>query len=592
MRTTHRRYWVFFLLFLFSAIAYLDRVNMSVAGKPIAHEFGLSPIALGYLFSSFLWAYVLMMLPGGRLIDRWGPHVVASVAAAVWSTAQMATGMIGSFAAMLMVRLGLGVGEAPFAPISYSSVRLWSPYTERGTAIAAISCGSTLGLALGAPAVAWLIETLSWRWSFIITGAVGFVWVAVWAALISTPEKTGWLPPAERDHILAGRDAGITPPSHSGVGYLGLIRSPAMWGLFISQGCLVYTGYLYISWLPNYLQTARHLSILNSGIYTAIPFLISTVVGVVANWAGDRVLTAEAVRGGSRRYLVVLSLLFMAAGLAIPFVQSLAAVITLITIAVSAAHVGPAANGALVADLLRSPGDAGRATAFLVLGGNTFGLLAPIVTGYVVAATGSFNAAFVVAGALALVGAVAALALVRGTLGEHVRPSRQVHVSSVEGRGDVATGADRTHDPQRLSTISYAIRNPLTGQLAVTFPKVLRPQCRLSDARQTIGLFVGPCPQRSSRASPTRERRGADGYCGPTAAFAERILMKSCEANRVDYLFGLARNDWLAAEIAAELAQARAAFERTEKPARRFKDFTWSTLKSWSRSRRVVAKAE
>ena len=424
MRKTHRRYWVFFLLFLFSAIAYLDRVNMSVAGKPIAHEFGLSPIALGYLFSSFLWAYVLMMLPGGRLIDRWGPHVIASVATAVWSTAQMATGMVGSFAAMLMVRLGLGVGEAPFAPISYSSVRLWSPYTERGTAIAAISCGSTLGLALGAPAVAWLIETWSWRWSFIITGAVGFVWVAVWAALVSTPEETGWLPPAERDHILAGRDAGITPPSHSGVGYLGLIRYPAMWGLFISQGCLVYTGYLYISWLPNYLQTARHLSILNSGIYTAIPFLISTVVGVVANWAGDRVLTAEAVRGGKRRYLVALSLLFMAAGLGIPFVQSLAAVITLITIAVSAAHVGPAANGALVSDLLRSPKDAGRATAFLVLGGNSFGLLAPIVTGYVVAATGSFNAAFVVAGALALVGAVAALALVRGTLGEHVRPSR------------------------------------------------------------------------------------------------------------------------------------------------------------------------
>jgi len=424
MRTTHRRYWVFFLLFLFSAIAYLDRVNMSVAGKPIAHEFGLSPIALGYLFSSFLWAYVLMMLPGGRLIDRWGPHVVASVATAVWSMAQMATGMVGSFAAMLMVRLGLGVGEAPFAPISYSSVRLWSPYTERGTAIAAISSGSTLGLALGAPAVAWLIETLSWRWSFIITGAVGFVWVAVWVPLMSTPEKTGWLPPAERDHILAGRDGGITPPSHNGVGYLGLIRCPAMWGLFISQGCLVYTGYLYISWLPNYLQTARHLSILNSGIYTAIPFLISTVVGVVANWAGDRVLTAEAVRGGKRRYLVALSLLFMAAGLGIPFVQSLAAVITLITIAVSAAHVGPAANGALVGDLLRSPSDAGRATAFLVLGGNTFGLLAPIVTGYVVAATGSFNAAFAVAGVLALVGAVAALALVRGTLGEHVRPSR------------------------------------------------------------------------------------------------------------------------------------------------------------------------
>jgi MFS family permease len=425
MRTTHRRYWVFSLLFLFNGIAYLDRVNMSVAGKPIAHEFGLSPIALGYLFSSFLWAYVLMMLPGGKLIDRWGTHVVASLAAAVWSAAQMATGMVGNFATMLAVRLGLGVGEAPFAPISYSSVRSWSPYTERGTVIAAISAGSSLGLALGAPAVAWLIERLSWRWSFIITGAVGFVWVLVWFALVSTPQKTAWLPEAEREYILASRDAGVAqPPDHGGIGYLALARSPAMWGLFISQGCLVYTGYLYISWLPNYLQTARHLSMINSGIYTAIPFLVAMVVGVVANWIGDRLLSVQAVRRGNRRYLVALSLLFMAAGLAIPFARSLAAVVALITVVVSSAHIGPAANGALVGDLLGSPTDAGRATAFLVLGGNSFGLLAPIITGYVVAATGSFNAAFAVAGALALVGALAAVTLARGTLGKPAQHSR------------------------------------------------------------------------------------------------------------------------------------------------------------------------
>ncbi len=422
MKTTRRRYWVFFLLFLFNVIAYVDRVNMSVAGKPIAHEFSLSPIALGYLFSSFLWAYVLMMLPGGRLIDRWGTHRVAAVATAVWSTAQMATGIVGSFATMLAARLGLGIGEAPFAPVTYGTVRSWSPYTERGTAIAAVSAGPPLGLALGAPAVGWLIEALSWRWSFIITGAVGFVWVLIWLSLVSTMEKTRWLPQSERAQILAERDAGIAPPSHDGVGYLGLIRCPAMWGLFISQGCLVYTFYLYMSWLPNYLQTTRGISIVGSGLYTAIPFVFAAVVCIIANWFGDRLLSAEAVRAGKRRYLVALCLLLTAVGLAIPFVQPLAGVIALVTIAVSFANVGPAANGALVADILRSPGDAGRAFAFLVLGGNTFGLLAPIVTGYVVAATGSFNSAFAAAGVLALVGAVAALALSRGTLGEHAAP--------------------------------------------------------------------------------------------------------------------------------------------------------------------------
>src|SRR5580658_1359024 len=112
---THRRYWVFFLLFLFNVICYLDRINMSVAGRSIAGEFGLSPVMLGYLFSSFLWAYVVMMLPGGRLIDRWGAHVVASVATVVWSAAQMATGAAVGVVSMLLARLGLGIGEAPFA---------------------------------------------------------------------------------------------------------------------------------------------------------------------------------------------------------------------------------------------------------------------------------------------------------------------------------------------------------------------------------------------------------------------------------------------------------------------------------------------
>jgi MFS family permease len=418
VKTTRRRFWIFFLLFLFNLIAYVDRVNMSVAGKPISQEFGLSPVALGYLFSSFLWAYVLMMLPGGRLIDRWGAHVMASVATAVWSAAQMATGFASSFAMMLLTRLGLGVGEAPFAPVTYRSVRAWAPYTERGTAIGAISAGSSLGLALGAPLVAWLIEVATWRWSFIITSAVGFIWVGVWLALVSTPERTRWLPEPERQRILAERDAGVEPPSHGGVGYLGLIRSPAMWGLFISQGCLVYSVYLYMTWLPNYLQTARGLSLVGSGLFTSIPFFVASIVNIIVNWFGDRALSAEGVRRGKRRYLVALCLLLTAAGVAIPLARSLTAVVILVSIAASFGSVGPAANGALVSDLLRSPADAGRAFAFLVLGGNSFGLVAPIVTGYLVQKTGSFDSAFVSAGALALIGATAIMALARTPIGE------------------------------------------------------------------------------------------------------------------------------------------------------------------------------
>jgi MFS family permease len=323
---------------------------------------------------------------------------------------------------MLTTRLGLGVGEAPFAPVTYRSVGLWGPITERGTAIAAISAGSSLGAAIGAPLVAWVISVSSWRWSFVVTGAIGLVWVVIWRALVSTPEKTSWIPEPERARIIAERGGGLEAPDHGGVGYLGLIRCPAMWGLFISQGCMVYTVYLYLSWLPNYLQTQRHMSVMGSGIYTALPFLIASGVNILANWIGDKALSVDAVHAGKRRYLVAICLILTASGILIPYVESVTAMIVLVTFAVSFANVGPATNGALTNDLLRSPADAGRALAFLVLGGNTFGLCAPIVTGYLVEATGSFNSAFIAAGTLALVGAVAALTLSRGTLGE-VRPA-------------------------------------------------------------------------------------------------------------------------------------------------------------------------
>ena len=193
-----------------------------------------------------------------------------------------------------------------------------------------------------------------------------------------------------------------------------------MWGLFVSQGCLVYSLYLYLSWLPNYLQTSRGLSLVDSGLYTSVPFFIATAVNIIINWAGDRLLSVHAVRSGLRRYLVALCLFLTAAGLIIPYVESLTTIIVLISITVSFANAGPAANATLTSDLLRSPADAGRAFAFLVLGGNVFGLLAPIVTGYLVEASGNFSSAFIAAGVLALIGATVTLVLSRGAIGEAV----------------------------------------------------------------------------------------------------------------------------------------------------------------------------
>ncbi|HTB44418.1 MAG TPA: MFS transporter [Acetobacteraceae bacterium] len=422
---TSRRYWIYFLLFLFNVICYLDRINMSVAGRSVAQEFALSPVALGYLFSSFLWAYVVMMLPSGHLVDRLGAHRVAAIGAAFWSIAQMLSGAAMGFGTLLLTRLGLGAGEAPTFPVSYRSVRDWAPYTERGLAVGCIQAGTLLGPALSAPAVAWLIAETSWRWSFVVTGAIGLVWVAVWLAFVSTPERTTWLPEPERRRILAERHAGETMAAHGGIGYRGLLRSPSMWGLAISQGCAVYTVYLYLSWLPNYLQTARHLSLVQSGLFTSVPFFVGAAVIILTNWIGDRILTPHTMRNGGRRVVVVACLLLCALGSAIPFVDSLTMVVILTIFPISFGGTATATNAALCNDLLRSQADSGRAFAFMVLGGNVFGLLAPIVTGYIVQATGSFAAAFMLAGLLSLIGATVSFTLTRHTLGEETPSALQ-----------------------------------------------------------------------------------------------------------------------------------------------------------------------
>jgi ACS family glucarate transporter-like MFS transporter len=149
-----------------------------------------------------------------------------------------------------------------------------------------------------------------------------------------------------------------------------------------------------------------------------VPFLVGAALIVLTNWIGDRLLTPRTMHHGGRRLVVVACLVLCSLGLAIPFVDSLTFVVILTVFPVSFGNTATATNAALTNDLLRSQADSGRAFAFMVLGGNVFGLLAPIVTGYIVQATGSFSSAFILAGALALIGAVVSFTLTRHTLGE------------------------------------------------------------------------------------------------------------------------------------------------------------------------------
>lgn len=406
-----RRGFVYFLLFLLTAISYIDRTTLSVAAPFIAEEFDVSPVAMGYLFSSFLWTYVLCLIPIGLAVDRWGARTVAAGGVALWSAATVATGLVHSYAAILATRLALGAGESTAYPAGVRVVRDWAPARERGLATAFLNGGSYAGPAFGALMTGWLVAVLGWRWGFVITGAIGFLWLVPWLLWFRSR------PPAPESEALQdslAEAANDAEPAPSSLGRL--LRQRSVWGMALTQGCAVYTQYLFLTWLPSYLQATKGLNVQSAGLYTAIPYAGSVVLSLAACWLSDRMMTPEGVARGQRRTMVALMLVCSSVVLLTPLADGIGLVTLLITLSLTGIASAISLNFALASDLLHSPRDAGKVAGLLVVGGNVFGILAPIVTGYVIEGTGSYNGAFVIAGALLILGAAAALTMTRRRL--------------------------------------------------------------------------------------------------------------------------------------------------------------------------------
>jgi len=415
-----KRLWIALMLFSLAMLNYIDRVTLSFAASPIAKEFGLSPVALGYLFSSFLWTYTIFLIPMGMLVDRFGAKNVAGFGLALWSAATAATGVAGSFPSLLATRLAMGAGEATSNPAGARVIREWIPASERGMTNAIFNSGSYAGPAVCALVAGPIIASYGWPALFFAAGGIGFVWLACWLTWFARPEDATWLGEEERQKILNERGAKSVDLDASApkVGLIGLLRKgPTLWGLALTQGCNVYSQYLFLTWMPSYLQATKGLTIAKTGFYAAIPYAVAVVLCIFVGRISDRLLKGD-VGGGKRRYMIAFAMLLAAIILFAPFVQDVWLILGLIAISLTGVASTTSLNFALLNDLLKRPRDIGVAMGFLVVGGNVFGLMAPIVTGYVVASTGNYDRAFIIAGALLVVGATSILTLTRRPLGD------------------------------------------------------------------------------------------------------------------------------------------------------------------------------
>lgn len=405
-----KRIWIYVFLFTLTLINYIDRVSLSVASHALKEEFDISPVAMGYLFSSFVWLYFIALIPMGYLVGRYGPKKVNSYGIGVWSVATVCTAFTTGFASLLSCRLIMGAGEASTYPAGARVVRDWMPVRERGMATAVFHSGSLVGPAVGAIGFGWLITAFGWRLAFVVAGAIGFFWLAAWLKWYRHPSKAPWLSAAELQEITAD-EAAPSAQQHSvpALGIAGLVRSPTMWAIGLAHGCAVYATYFFLTWLPTYLQTEKGLTVMGSGLYTAVPYLGAAVLAIVVGRFSDLLVPPQAAAGGRRRLVVGAVLLASSVIFLVPLLNSTWAILLVITLSLATCASAVSLDLSLVNDLLQSSEDVGTAAGFITAVGNLFGLLAPIVTGYLVAGTGGFAAAFVVVGVLLIVGAVLAV---------------------------------------------------------------------------------------------------------------------------------------------------------------------------------------
>jgi ACS family D-galactonate transporter-like MFS transporter len=405
-RVTNLRWGIAVLLGIGILVNYFDRVNLTVSGDALRHEFGIDDIGFGYLLSAFGWTYALAQIPVGLLLDRFGVTVVGRISTLLWSVFSLLTAAVNGFGLLFGVRLGLGLAETPAFPINAKATGYWFPTGERGVATAIFDSAAKLSTAIGVPFVSLILVSYGWRATFLVTGAISALFAIAFWVFYRNPSEDKRLTYAERTYIAQGgaQAEGVAAGGSSGAMLTYLLRQAKVWGLTIGFAAYGYSFYLLLTWLPGYLHKTFHMDILRSGWYTAIPWLIAAAADL---FVGGFLVDALIRRGFDptrvRKTILIIGMLLGLTVIGATTTSDPNVAIVYITIALSGLAVS-APIGWSIPALIAPKGAVGSVSSIMNFANNIMSIIAPIVAGYVVAATGSFTNVFFVAAAVLVVG--------------------------------------------------------------------------------------------------------------------------------------------------------------------------------------------
>jgi MFS family permease len=382
------RWNIMLLLAASQAIAYIDRVNLSVAGpEELVRVQGYTPTELGFLLSVFNWAFTASLLLAGPFADWARPRISFPLGVGLWSLATALCSVTTAFAPLAAFRAFVGIGESTMIPSGARVIRETFDVKRRALVVGTFFAGNKVGLTLGIPLSAVLLHNWGWSAVFYVTGGLGLVWLAWWLAVYRAPPRDAEKPIATADAIR----------------WRHLLRYRTTWGVMLGQAGYLYIYYVFATWLPGYLTLERGMSVLSTGFLGMLTFLIGTVAVVFGGWAADRLIATGARVTVVRKGFAVGGLLgatvFTIAG---AYATDTALAMTLLTLAVASFSLSTASVNSMCIDVA-PPHIVSSLTSLQNFGGNVGGSFAPIVTGALVTATGDFTVPLLVAAGVALV---------------------------------------------------------------------------------------------------------------------------------------------------------------------------------------------
>ncbi|MGG2399801.1 MFS transporter [Pseudomonas sp. SH1-B] len=419
------RYSILLMLFLVTTITFADRSSLSVAGSAMQAGLGIDAVTLGYIFSAFGWAYVIGQIPGGWLFDRFGTKPVYTLALFIWSALTLLQGFVGwlpatwAVSSMFLLRLLVGFAGAPCFPGNARIIASWFPSAERATATAISSSAQYAATALFAPLMGWVVQSLGWQFVFIVLGILGLALSIVWLRQLHGPSEHPRITAAELEYLerggalidLESRGAVASGPQWRHLRLL--LGQRTLIGIYLGQYCNNAITYFFLTWFPVYLVQARGMSIVEAGFAAAVPAVSGCVGGVLGGLLSDGLLRRGHSLTLARKLPMVFGLLLSSSLALCIFAERDATVVALMALAFFGKGLG-SLGWTLVADT--SP------RQILGLSGglfNSFGNLAaittPIVIGYLVSHTGSFDGALLYVAANALL-AVVSFGLIVGRI--------------------------------------------------------------------------------------------------------------------------------------------------------------------------------